>query len=198
MPSTLQEWVWWSAILAPTGAGVYLLTRLVKGWRSAKAWVTKTQTAFTTLDRIDESNVRTEARQLAMFASSAIAAFETDKNGEFALVNRAFELLTGYGEKALLGNGWVNVVHPQDADDFMRNFKHAIADERIFRRSIRFLTERDEIIKVCVDMQPMSHNGHGIVGWSGTVEREEERTLLERVTTLEHTVFVGRRAGDHG
>lgn len=194
MPQTLQEWEWVGAIAVSLIAILAAARPLV-----AKFWMFLTAPVRTFLDEVRAMMLRVariDARNSAMFAASAIPAFEANAAGEFTMVNRAFEALTGYSDRDLLGFRWVNVIHQNDADDFMEEWQHMVRHSRILRRTVRLMTQQKTGIEVRVDTQPMRDGGIDI-GWFGTVEPEGSDTR-GRLDKLERDVIIIRREKGHG
>jgi PAS domain S-box-containing protein len=194
MPTTLQEWAWLGAIVgAVITLVVFLRPLALRLWMrvtsSTRAFFYRIESAMLRVESelgpngggsmrdritsIDRRTRETAAIQRAMFAAWDKPVFQTDPLGNFTTVNREVEQLTGYAERDLFGMGWVNVIHPEDSDEFMRSWRYAIHDRRIFRRTCRLLTERGQVVTVCVDMKPMRDNVDGVLGWVGSMERED-------------------------
>lgn len=112
------------------------------------------------------------ARQAAMFDSMKRAAFQTDAIGNFISVNRAFEHLTGYPARDLLGKGWVNLLHHEDVDCFMEAWEHTIRDGRILRRPCTIVTATGIEMRVHVDAVPV-RRGAVVIEWQGSFEDVE-------------------------
>lgn len=109
------------------------------------------------------------ARQAAIFDGMQRPAFQADAEGKFLTVNRAFENLTGYPARDLVGMGWVNLLHQDQVEAFMVAWRHAISDGRILRRECLMVKANDEEISVCVDAVPVKV-GTQVLEWQGTLE----------------------------
>lgn len=113
-----------------------------------------------------------DARQAAIFDGMKRPAFTTDANGNFISVNRAFETMTGYPARHLLGKGWVNLLHQDEVEDFMVAWEHTIRDGRMLRRSCRIVTAADIELDICVDAVPVKR-GETVIEWQGSFDGVE-------------------------
>ncbi len=197
---TLQEWAWLAAIVAPSGI-VYALVRpaLLRLWRWATAPIVDhfrgVHRMVATVDRMEgevtqiKRRVEAElgpngggsmkdqvtviaARQAAIFDSMARPAFQADATGRFVSVNRAFEMLTGYPARDLLGMGWVNLIHQDHVEAFMVAWNHTIRDGRMLRRECVLVKASGDELSVCVDAVPVKA-GARVLEWQGTFETPE-------------------------
>ena len=195
MWETLKEWQLVLAVVAPGGA-LYWLARPVArhAWRlvatPVRTHYTGVQRMIAVVDRMEgevtqiKARVEAElgrnggesmkdqvtaivARQAAIFDSMSRPAFQADAAGRFISVNRAFEMMTGYPSRDLLGMGWVNLIHQAEVEDFMVAWDHTIADGRILRRNCVLVTAAGESVFVCVDAVPVKA-GARVLEWQGT------------------------------
>lgn len=192
---TLQEWTWVAAIVAPSGA-LYWLARpvAVAAWRRlvrpVGAFIVGLNRTIATVERMEgevtqiKRRVEAElgpngggsmkdqvtviaARQAAIFDSMARPAFQADATGRFVSVNRAFETMTGYPSRDLLGMGWVNLIHQEQVEAFMLAWDHTIRDGRILRRECVLVKASGDEVMVCVDAVPVKA-GARVLEWQGT------------------------------
>lgn len=112
------------------------------------------------------------ARQAAIFDSMARPAFQADASGRFMSVNRAFEMMTGYPARDLVGMGWVNLIHQDHVEAFMVAWEHTIRDGRILRRECLLVTSVGDELAVCVDAVPVKA-GARVLEWQGTFASPE-------------------------
>lgn len=112
------------------------------------------------------------ARQAAIFDGMSRPAFQADASGRFVSVNRAFETLTGYPARDLLGKGWVNLIHQDQVEAFMLAWDHTIRDGRILRRDCVLVKASGDELMVCVDAVPVKA-GARVLEWQGTFAAPE-------------------------
>lgn len=200
MWETVESW-WLAAAVVFPGGALYWLTRplAVKAWRLVSTPVRLhflgVQRMVKAVDRmegeIQQIRRRVEgelgpngggsmkdqvtviaARQAAIFDSMARPAFQADAAGRFVSVNRAFEVMTGYPSRDLLGMGWVNLIHQDQVETFMVAWEHTIRDGRILRRECVLVKANGDELMVCVDAVPVKA-GARVLEWQGTFEAPE-------------------------
>lgn len=94
--------------------------------------------------------------------------FEASGTGHNTRVNHMFERAFGYSAADLVGNGWKNLLHPDDAEDYLEAWSLAVSDVRQFRyASVRFVTKDRHTMQVTVNASPVVD--HGLTVWMGTV-----------------------------
>ena len=127
------------------------------------------------VNRIDRRTLMTDARQAALIASQPEAMFESDVTGHFTTANRALEDITGFSRAHLTGMEWVNVIHPEDRFRVVKEWDHAIKDQRAWIDTCRLLTATGRLLLVRIEAHPMreSIGERNVVGWYGTVCVEE-------------------------
>lgn len=113
------------------------------------------------------------SRQIAVFEAGERPAFQADASGRFKSVNRAFEKLSGYPARDVLGKGWINLIHQDDVEAFMAAWEHAIRDGRILRRECVMVTAAGDSITICIDAIPVK-SGDRVLEWQGSFAPEME------------------------
>lgn len=195
MWESVESW-WLAAAVVFPGGALYWLTRplATKAWRliatPVKAHFAGVHRMIVTVDRIEgevreiKRQVEAElspngggsmkdqltivvARQAAIFDGMARPAFQADASGRFVSVNRAFEVMTGYPSRDLLGMGWVNLIHQDQVEAFMLAWQHTIRDGRILRRDCVLVKANGDELMVCVDAVPVKA-GARVLEWQGT------------------------------
>lgn len=93
--------------------------------------------------------------------------FETDQNGDFIWINRAFCRLSGYSQEELLDQGWKNFVFPEDLRTVTNSWHLAIEDEREYHQTYRVLSQQGVTIKVMVQASPLVDSQRKLLGYLG-------------------------------
>lgn len=131
------------------------------------------------VDRIDQMTSMVDARQVALMAALPEPMFWTDMAGDFTLVNRSLEELTGFSRAHMLGTEWVNFIHPQDQTRVVKEWlgpdDGAVKQKRAWLTSCRCLTPTGSVFLARIEAHPVrkSFGAHEIVGWHGVVSVEE-------------------------
>lgn len=121
--------------------------------------------------KIDDRTRMTDARQSALMAAQPEAMFEANIEGHFTSANRAFEELSGFSRAHLSGMEWVNAIHPEDRFRVVKEWNHAVKDQRAWIDNCRMVTASGRVLLVRIEAHPMreSIGDRVVVGWHGTV-----------------------------
>lgn len=119
---------------------------------------------------------RTSGRLNQIIDASERPTWEASATGENTRANPAFEHLVGYSAAELRGNGWKNLLHWDDAEDYFDAWESAVRDVRQFKyEGVRLVTSSGRIIKVNVVAAPtFAGMGPGMVMWMGSVSVVKE------------------------
>jgi PAS domain S-box-containing protein len=101
------------------------------------------------------------------------AIFLTDKKGKVTKNNRRHSIMTGFTFEELKGDGWINVIHPEDREMVRRKWDQAVSENREFSESIRYVTHSGEIYNVHVDVYRQLDSKNNLRGYLGVVHHEE-------------------------
>jgi len=130
------------------------------------------------LHRIAERQEDTIALQGAKMNADHQAMFVTDVNGKVIANNRSHQMLTGFNIEQLMGDGWVNVIHPDDRQLVHDKWKEAVEEEREFSETIRYVTPNGRSYNVRVEVYKQLDSNHKIRGYLGVVHPENDTNLL--------------------
>lgn len=165
----------------------------VKIYTPSKAFVTRISAAMDSVERelgnggsslkdkvnrIDSLTARVAARQVSLMAALPEAMFWTDATGEFEMVNRAMESLTGFSRAHLMKMEWVSAIHPFDQARIVKEWlgpeDGAVKHQRAWLTNCRFLTPSGKILMLRVEAHPMFElfDKHKLVGWHGILHVE--------------------------
>ncbi|QGZ59360.1 PAS domain S-box protein [Paraburkholderia acidiphila] len=87
--------------------------------------------------RVETECVDSEERFRALVEGFAQAVWEADAHGQAALVSPGWSDYTGQPGEEWLGEGWANAVHPDDRAYALRQWKDAIAAQRVVNAEFR-------------------------------------------------------------
>ena len=125
------------------------------------------------LVEIIEQNEDNKALTGARLNADHQAIFLTDKQGKVTKNNRRHSIMTGFTFEELKGDGWINVIHPDDRDMVRRKWNQAVHENREFSESIRYVTHSGEIYNVHVDVYRQLDSHHKLRGYLGVVHHED-------------------------
>ncbi|CAG9245034.1 PAS domain S-box protein [Paraburkholderia unamae] len=87
--------------------------------------------------RAETECVESEERFRALVEGFAQAVWEADAQGQTAAVSPSWSAYTGQPGNEWLGEGWANAVHPADRDQALRQWKEAVAAQRVVNTEFR-------------------------------------------------------------
>jgi PAS domain S-box-containing protein len=177
----------WPVAAAAAGAVGWGVTRGRHRYRQARAFFDRVNGGLAKVDvmatalgpnggasladairRLERNAKRAEARAAAVTYASGQAIWEADETGAFLVVNRAFEQLTGADSYDVAGRQWIGLLHPDCRDRVVREWLHAVADQRRFATEavldVAGVTRRVEF-----QAEPMRTVDGEVIGWLGRV-----------------------------
>jgi PAS domain S-box-containing protein len=127
-------------------------------------------------DRVDAAGRSAQLSQARLSTMIDVvverAMFETDERGDFTWVNEAFERTFETSVDEMAGRGWINLIVPADRDRFVRDWRHAVGDNRPMNTMAQYLTLRRGLPitgKVCA--RPILDDLSGkAIAWMGTID----------------------------
>ncbi len=93
--------------------------------------------------------------------------FQTGKYGEFRWANKAFLRLTSLSTDELVGQGWKNLLHPDDVERVARNWALCVADAREYRDVFRIKTSTGHELRIKCEVLPCSDQKQSLLGYWG-------------------------------
>ena len=164
------RWIEWNAVSDPGSPFVFVAGRDITDRR-----------------RLEEGVAERQRRLLALTNSVPVGIYELDPDGDCIFVNEHFCELTGVEPEAVLGRGWVNVIHPDDREGVVRAWEEASAAGERLEREYRYL-KPDGSIGWLVGRAVAVYDGDGEPsGYLGTVVDITERRLAERALERERS-----------
>ncbi|HZJ52672.1 MAG TPA: PAS domain-containing protein [Myxococcaceae bacterium] len=158
------------------GAGVWLalqITRVDEG--VAVAWRDVTEQVVAR-KKVEES----EARFRNMADHAPVMLWVTDPSGACVYLNRQWFEYTGQPRNAVLGEGWLGALHPDDVERVRANFRAANEMQVPFRTEYR-LRQWDGEYRWFIDSAMPRFDGAGeFVGYIGSVIDIEDRRRAEQ------------------
>ena len=88
--------------------------------------------------RIEEKQVAIDAFLRAQLNIHNVAIVRTDASGKLFACNRAYQHITGASLAEVQGDGWINVIHPEDRARVKKLWELAVEEQREFHEIIRF------------------------------------------------------------
>lgn len=92
------------------------------------------------VDRIEKTTTHQEERQRILLGLVPFGVIETDTKGHVTFVNRTYLRWTGKEEHELLGEGWVSIIHPDDRERIVREWREAVEQLRSFESRFKLIS----------------------------------------------------------
>ncbi len=114
---------------------------------------------------------RIEGIVLAILSSSDKGVWISDELGGCVWLSAWFDKELGWNVADMLGNGWKNVVHPNDRDKVVKEFAESVKDGRDFIMDYNYVHKNDnqKIIRVHAVSQPIKRSDGEVIGYIGFV-----------------------------
>jgi len=110
-----------------------------------------------------------DAQMQAMNNACPLGIFRTDAAGACVYVNKRYVQLTGIPERVCWGDGWAQVLHPDDRENVVRLWNTYSATGDMFAVLTRFRTSEGVVRWVSIKASPVMQDGE-VTGHVGTVE----------------------------
>ena len=134
-----------------------------------------------------------EARFRHMADSAPALIWMTDERGKVTFANLHFDHVLGRPNRAMHGDGWMNVVDPADLERFRAIMRDAFHKQAQFRAEVRVVARGGNVRWLRCEGVPRTSDSHAFLGYTGCavditdVKRaEEHQTLL--IHELNHRV----------
>ncbi|WP_133129318.1 EAL domain-containing protein [Legionella yabuuchiae] len=159
-----------------------------------------------TIERaILESQAREKAKeneliQQALVSSTQAGMFKVDELGNGVYVNQQLSQLTGFSEQALLGQGWLRCILPEDKERAFSALKTNLKRGESFQFECRLRSALDDVIWVRVFCDPEKKDGE-LTGYFGTViditEFKKMQHKLEEAARIDFLTGLPNRLAAH-
>lgn len=120
-----------------------------------------------TLNKLSGAIQANASRIFSVMNESPVPMFECElPSGECSYVNEAAAQLFGMPASAMLGDGWIAAVHPDDRDDVVRHWTATIRDWHPYGRRyriIRKVNNKNETLTVFASATVVMNNGNAVL-----------------------------------
>lgn len=139
--------------------------------------------------RASEERFRTLTRQ------APVGIFQADVRGAFTFVSERWCAITGQTAEAAQGDGWLDAVHPADAEEVEAAWRSAVADGRPHAGEHRYRGPGEAPVWVLFDAVPLRGDEGLVTGYIGTItDISSRRHAEEQARTDVLTGLANRRA----
>ncbi len=127
-----------------------------------------------------EADLReSEERYQTLAKISPVGIFRTDLNGDTTYVNPKWCEISGLSPEEALGDGWLNVVHPDDKENLVKGWQQSTQRKKISIADYRFVRPDGATVWVMGQAVPETNSENQIVGYVGTIADITERKHVE-------------------
>lgn len=105
---------------------------------------------------------------------SGLAFWESDPDGKTVFASSRLAEIVGLGPQAILGNGWVATLHPDDRERVFREWQAAVAQRRFFALKYRFQHLDGQIVSVWGKGLPLYGATGQVNGFVGVLKEVAE------------------------
>jgi PAS domain S-box-containing protein len=148
-----------------------------------------------TVRKTAENQIR-EARDfyLRLFEKFPALVWRADKEGRLDYINQTWIDFTGHPVEAILGNGWLDFVHPEDREAAFGNYLAAVRNQEPYQTQYRFLRNDGNYRWINDTGQPFNDPANNYTGYIGacfdvhdTIEHQREMEVMLAVSAALRT-----------
>jgi PAS domain S-box-containing protein len=122
---------------------------------------------------------QSERRLSSLIRQAPVGVFETDNRGRLTFANERMQRLSGRNLEALIGERWLEAVHPEDREGFLARWRQTLAQRQEFDEELRLLHPRSGVIWVSARVRPMRDAARHVSGYLGVFGDITERKKAE-------------------
>lgn len=153
------------------------------------------------VNRIERTIVTQDSRQRILLGLVPFAIVETDAGGKLIFCNRVYMQWTGRTESEVLGDGWINVVHPNDRERVKHEWIEAVIEIRSYEARFKMLDLKGKSFDVFCRCYPMVDDSHEDIrsyGWFAVIYKCDSDVCIKDPDACPFSLASGTcRGGDH-
>lgn len=121
------------------------------------------------IDRLERYSIVNSHIVMALADRSDVGVFIANKEGEWVNCNNILQVMLGVGNDELKGNRWRAFIHPQDREEFITSWTHAVEERYDFKHSCRMVCTTGEIVEVEFGVQLVPNVKDEVIALAGTI-----------------------------
>jgi PAS domain S-box-containing protein len=141
------------------------------------------------VERLEAALAAAEARFRNVAAALPGLLFLTDRQGANTYVNERYARYTGLSQDALMGDGWLATIHPDDAASVLASWERAVAVGEPYSGEYRIRDDAGEYRWFLCHAVPHLDPAGAITQWAGTATDIHDRKLAEEAAALKQTLL---------
>jgi PAS domain S-box-containing protein len=135
-------------------------------------------TDMTEIKQNELALAESEARFRMLADTIPALIFVADQNGANIYANPQFSSYTGFDQEMLFGDGWLNVIHPDDRQRGKETWEASWRDQQPYEAEYRFRAHDGNYRTFLVRSNPVRNDNGQIVQWVGTCTDIEQAVNL--------------------
>ncbi len=120
-----------------------------------------------------------EARYRILASASPVGIFHTDVQGCLLYANERWCEIAGLSLREAVGDGWTQIVHPQDRERVITTWSQALRTHLRFEVEYRYLTPQGKTVWLIGQALPVCGDGGEVTGYVGSITDITERKRTE-------------------
>lgn len=146
-----------------------------------------------TVQERTEALLESENRFRTLVTNAPVGIFETDDMGRCFFANERYLQIAGRSYQEMMGNGWIQAVHPEDRGKVLRAWAEALKSGGPLVMDGRVLTSDGEVRWALGTAIPVLDKGGKLKGYLGTITdisdfRKTEQALRQNRTFLKSMI----------
>lgn len=125
------------------------------------------------ISRIENNIELLDIKVASVALATNVGYWKSDSRGHVVEVGRSLCIILGRTESEIIGNNWINIVHPEDRDRVKEEWDSSVADSRNFELVYRMVKSDGSIQKVKGVAYAIVKN-YNLIGYFGTLIKEGE------------------------
>ncbi|BDA69652.1 hypothetical protein RIVM261_056820 [Rivularia sp. IAM M-261] len=136
---------------------------------------------ITAIKNIQEALRHSEQEFRSLSESSPVGIFRTNANGEYTYTNPRYHDICDCTFEESLGNGWMNLLHPEDKAAVIAKWSSAVSKYKHVKCEIRYV-RKDGSVRYCqVQATPVVDSHEKLLGHVGTLEDITESRAISQM-----------------
>lgn len=122
------------------------------------------------VNSIDKKISVADARGASLNSVFGLVEWQSDINGQTLKINDVACRMTRRPESDFLGNNWMNVLHAEDEEAVLDEWRDSLKNQKDFRMKFRWTTSESETVFVEAVAKPVYDSGGKLHGYLGTAK----------------------------
>lgn len=106
--------------------------------------------------------------------------WESDQNGKITFFNESWLTYTGIASKLLLEKNWIEIIHPEELQNFMNSFNYHILNKLPFKIELKLKNKDNHFQWFLMQGSPKYSDNNELSGFTGVCIDITERKILEK------------------